>query len=137
METITLKEALTLFELPRTIGSFEESEMIVGSGKFGPYVKHNGKFYSLKKGVDDPYTITEGRAVELIAEKREGEQKKIISNFGDIQVLNGRYGPYITKDKNNFRIPKGSDPQKLTKEECIAIIEKTGIKKTTKASKKK
>jgi len=137
METITLQEALTLFELPRTIGSFEDSELIVGVGKFGPYVKHSGKFYSLKRGVDDPYTITEERGIELITEKREGEKMKVINDYGDIQVLNGRYGPYITMNKNNYRIPKGSDPQKLTKEDCLSIIEKSGPKKTTKRTKKK
>src|SRR5512133_970892 len=137
METITLEEAVTLFELPRTVGTFEGSEMTVGVGKFGPYVKHNSKFYSLKKGVDDPYTISEARAIELITEKREGEQKKVISDFDDIQVLNGRYGPYITREKNNYRIPKGTDPQKLTKEECIAIIEKSGPKKPVKKTRKK
>ena len=137
METITLKEALTLFELPRTAGIFEESEMIIGVGKFGPYVKHNGKFYSLKKGLDDPYTINSERAIELIKEKREGEKQKVISDFNDIQVLNGRYGPYITKEKNNYRIPKGTDPHKLTKEECLAIIAKSGPKKAVSGKRKK
>jgi DNA topoisomerase-1 len=137
METITLEEAVTLFDLPRTVGTFEGSEMTVGVGKFGPYVKHNSKFYSLKKGVDDPYTISETRAAELITEKRDGDQKKVISNFDDIQVLNGRYGPYITRDKNNYRIPKGTDPAKLTRDECLAIIEKSGTKKPVKKTRKK
>ncbi|MBE0668921.1 MAG: DNA topoisomerase I, partial [Bacteroidales bacterium] len=134
METITLDEAITLFDLPRTVGAFEESEMTVGVGKFGPYIKHAGKFYSLKKGVDDPYTITEERSIELITEKREGEKKKVISNFDDIQVLNGRYGPYITKDKNNYRIPRGTDPNKLTRDECLEIIKKNGARKTVKGT---
>lgn len=138
LETITLQEALVLFSLPRSLGDYLGSEMIVGNGKFGPYVRHNSKFYSLKKGVDDPYTITAERAVELIVEKQEGEKKKVISDFGEIQVLNGRYGPYITMDKNNFRIPKDTDPSKLTKEECLKIIEKGGTKKKTiKTTKKK
>jgi len=137
METITLDEAITLFDLPRTVGTFEGSEMTVGVGKFGPYVRHNSKFYSLKKGVDDPYTISEERATELITEKRDGDQKKVISDFDDVQVLNGRYGPYITKDKNNYRIPKGTDPAKLTKDECLAIIEKSGAKKPVKKTRKK
>jgi DNA topoisomerase I len=138
LETITLPEALVLFSLPRSVGEFEGSEMVVGTGKFGPYVRHNGKFFSLKKGVDDPYTITTERAAELIVEKMESEKKKVISDFGEIQVLNGRYGPYITMDKNNFRIPKDTDPQKLTKEECLKIIEKGGTKKkSTKTIKKK
>jgi len=137
LETITLDEALALFALPRSVGTFEENEMTVGLGKFGPYVKHDGKFYSLKKGVDDPYTITPDRAEELIKEKREGDKQKVINEFGDIRVLNGRYGPYIVHDKNNYRIPKGTDPQKLTREECLAIIEKGGKSKSPRGGKKK
>jgi DNA topoisomerase-1 len=137
LETITLEEAMALFALPRTVGTFENEEMTVGVGKFGPYVRHAGKFYSLKKGVDDPYVITEERAAELIREKREGDKQKMISEFGDIKVLNGRYGPYIVHDKTNYRIPKGTDPQKLTKEDCLAIIEKGGKTKVTRGRKKK
>lgn len=124
LETITLEEALTLFDLPRTVGEFEGEEMIAGMGKFGPYIKHGSKFYSLKKGVDDPYTITGERAIELILAKRESDKMKLIRDFDDIKVLNGRYGPYIVYEKNNYRIPKGTDAAKLTKEECLAIIEK-------------
>ena len=137
LETITLEEALALFALPRAVGTFEDSEMTVGVGKFGPYVKHAGKFYSLKRGVDDPYTITEERAAELIREKREGEKQKVISELGDIMVLNGRYGPYIMHDKTNYRIPKGTDPHKLTREECLAIIEKGSKTKSVRGKKKK
>jgi DNA topoisomerase-1 len=137
LETITLEEALALFTLPRIVGTFEDEDMTVGVGKFGPYVRHAGKFYSLKKGVDDPYVITAERAAELISEKREGDKKKVIAEFGDIKVLNGRYGPYIVHDKTNYRIPKGTDPQKLTKEECLSIIEKGGKTKSTRGKKKK
>jgi len=138
LETITLEEALILFSLPRSLGDYLENEMVVGIGKFGPYVRHNGKFHSLKKGVDDPYTITKERAIELIVEKQEIDKKKVISDYGEIQVLNGRYGPYITMDKNNYRIPKETDPAKLTKDECLKIIEKGGTKKRiVKTSKKK
>ena len=137
LETITLEEALALFALPRAVGTFEESEMTVGVGKFGPYVKHAGKFYSLKRGVDDPYTITEERAAELIREKREGEKQKVISELGDIMVLNGRYGPYIMHDKTNYRIPKGTDPHKLTRDECLAIIERGSKTKSVRGKKKK
>jgi DNA topoisomerase I len=137
LETITLSEALVLFSLPRSLGMHEEKELVVGTGKFGPYVRYNNKFYSLKKGIDDPYTITTERAVELIAEKEDSEKKKVISDFGEIQVLNGRYGPYITLDKNNFRIPKEVDPHKLTKEECLVIIEKGGTKKKSSKTVKK
>lgn len=124
LETITLEEALNLFRLPRSLGMHEGSEMVVGIGRFGPYVRYAGKFYSLKKGVDDPYSIEAGRAVELIREKGESDKKKVIKDFGEIQLLNGRYGPYITKDKKNYRIPKGTNAEKLTREECAAIIEK-------------
>jgi|AMWB02.1.fsa_nt_gi DNA topoisomerase-1 len=137
LETITLEEALALFSLPRTLGTFEDEDMTVGVGKFGPYVRHAGKFYSLKKGVDDPYVITPERAAELIREKREGDKQKVIAEFSDIKVLNGRYGPYIVHDKTNYRIPKGTDPQKLTKEECLAIIEKGGKTKSVRGKKKK
>ena len=137
LETISLEEALALFALPRVVGTFEDGEMTIGVGKFGPYVKHNGKFYSLKKGVDDPYTITGERAIELIKEKREGEKQKVINEFGDIRVLNGRYGPYLEQARTNYRIPKGTDPQKLTREECLEIIEKAGRSKRSGSGKKK
>ena len=123
LETITLEEALNLFRLPRTIGNYEGEELIVGTGRFGPYVRHNGKFYSLKKGVDDPYSLTQERAVELIVEKNEADRNKTIHDFNDIKVLNGRYGAYIVKDKKNYRIPKGTEAGKLTREDCILIIE--------------
>jgi DNA topoisomerase I len=123
IETITLEEALNLFRLPRTIGEQDGEPMVVGIGKFGPYIRFNNKFYSLKKGVDDPYIVTKERALEIIHEKTETDKQKVINDFGEISVLNGRYGPYITKDKKNFRIPKGTDASKLTKEECISIIE--------------
>ena len=132
LETITLDEALNLFKLPRKLGEYEGEEMIVGIGKFGPYIRYKSKFYSLKKGVDDPYTITIERATEIILEKNESDKMKVLKDFGDIKVLNGRYGPYIVKDKLNFRLPKGTDSEKLTKEECIEIIGKSD--KTKKSS---
>ena len=125
IETVTLEEALALFRLPRSLGIHEGEEMIVGTGKFGPYIRYKNKFFSLKRGADDPYSITAGRAVEIIREKSESDQKKIIRDFGDIVVLNGRYGPYLTRDKQNYRLPKGTDAEKLTREDCISIIEKS------------
>ena len=122
LETITLDEALNLFRLPRSLGEYEEEEMIVGTGKFGPYIKYKGKFYSLKKGSDDPYTLTLERGVEIIKEKVENDSRKILKDFGDIKLIKGRYGPYLTKEKQNYRLPKGTDPEKLTKEDCIGII---------------
>jgi DNA topoisomerase I len=123
LETITLEEALNLFRLPRSLGEHEGSEIVVGVGRFGPFVKYNGKFFSLKKGIDDPHTVTLQRAVEIINEKNESDKKKVLKDFGEIMLLNGRYGPYLAKDKLNYRLPKGADPEKLTREECIKIIE--------------
>ena len=123
LETITLEEALVLFKLPRSLGEHEGSEIIAGVGRFGPFVKFNGKFFSLKKGIDDPHTLTIERAVEIINEKNESDKNKIIKDFGEIMLLNGRYGPYLVKEKQNYRLPKGTDAEKLTKEECIKIIE--------------
>jgi DNA topoisomerase-1 len=123
LETITLDEALKLFRLPRSLGEQDGDDMVVGIGKFGPYVRYRSKFYSLKKGVDDPYTVTLERALEIISEKTESEKQKVIHDFDEIKVVNGRYGPYMTRDKQNYRIPKGTDPAKLTKDDCIKIIE--------------
>jgi DNA topoisomerase-1 len=132
LETITLDEALNLFRLPRSLGEYEGGEMVVGIGKFGPYVRYKSKFFSLKKGEDDPYTVTFDRAVELILEKNENDAKKVLKDFDDVKVLNGRYGPYLVKDKQNFRLPKGTDAEKLTKEDCYKIIETSD--KTKKSS---
>ncbi len=132
LETITLEEALNLFRLPRSLGSHDGEEIVVGIGKFGPYLRFKGKFFSLKKGTDDPYTVTMERAVEIINEKNEDDRKKVIKDFGDIKVLNGKYGPYLAKDKQNYRLPKGTDSEKITKEECIKIIENND--KTKKSS---
>lgn len=140
LETITLEEALELFKLPREIGEFEDKPVTVAIGRFGPYVRHNNKFFSLKKGIDDPYTVELPRAIELIEEKREAEKNKTINVFeaedGKIQVLNGRYGPYIAYNKKNYRIPTGKEAKAakdLTREDCLNIIknapEKKGRKK--------
>jgi DNA topoisomerase-1 len=132
LETITLDEALNLFRLPRSLGEYDGGEMVVGIGKFGPYIRFKSKFVSLKKGVDDPYTITFERAVEIILEKNENDKKKVMKDFGDIMLLNGRYGPYLVKDKQNYRLPKGTDAEKLSKEDCRKIIENSD--KTKKSS---
>jgi DNA topoisomerase-1 len=129
IETITLEEAIDLFRLPRSLGFHEGEEITVGVGKFGPYIRYKNKFFSLKKGVDDPYSLTTERALEIIREKNENEQKKTIKDFGDILVLNGRYGPYLTRDKQNYRLPKGTDAEKLTRDDCINIIEKSNKSK--------
>jgi DNA topoisomerase-1 len=132
LETITLDEALNLFRLPRSLGEYDGGEMIVGIGKFGPYIRFKSKFFSLKKGVDDPYIVTFDRAVEIILEKNESDKKKVIRDFGDIMLLNGRYGPYLVKEKVNYRLPKGTDAEKLTKDDCIKIVENSD--KTKKSS---
>ena len=135
LETITLEDALALFQLPRSLGEFEGKEMVVGIGRFGPYIRHNNKFYSLKKGVDDPYTIDANRAVELIQEKIEQEKNRIIKVFPDepeLQILNGRWGPYISYKHKNFRIPKKVTPSELTKDECMKIINAAPDTKKTK-----
>jgi DNA topoisomerase-1 len=140
IETITLEEALELFKLPRTIGDFEGMDLVVGIGRFGPYVRHNNKFFSLKKGTDDPLTINKSRAIELIEEKREIEKKRIIKSFPndpDLKVLVGRYGPYISYKKKNFRIPRKNEPESLTFEDCMRIIEEGQKKERQKAKGKR
>lgn len=140
METITLEEALDLFKFPRQLGEFEEKPVSVGIGRFGPYIKHNQLFVSLKKGVDDPGTITLETAIERINEKREIEKNRKIQEFENgVQILNGRFRPYITFNKVNYKIPKGKEADKLTFEETMEIIAKGGDskKKTTKKTTKK
>ena len=140
METITLEEALDLFKFPRQLGEFEEKPVSVGIGRFGPYIKHNQLFVSLKKGVDDPGTITLETAIERINEKREIEKNRKIQEFENgAQILNGRFGPYITFNKVNYKIPKGKEADKLTFEETMEIIAQGGDskKKTTKKTTKK
>ncbi|MDH5397173.1 MAG: type I DNA topoisomerase [Cyclobacteriaceae bacterium] len=131
IENITLEDALELFKLPRNLGEFEEKELVIGVGRFGPYIRHDNKFVSIPKE-EDPYTITAERAIVLIEEKRKTEANRIIKVFEsnpDIQVLNGRFGPYIKAGKKNVKIPKGKEPAELTLEECIDLAEKTPEKK--------
>ena len=126
LDTITLEEALELFRLPRSLGDFEDDELIIGVGKYGPYVRHKSKFYSLS-GTDDPYTIEQERAIEIIIEKRAQLENRNIKQFDEepgLLVLNGRYGPYISFNKKNYRIPRSRKPEELTLEECREIIDK-------------
>lgn len=139
IETITLEEALKLFELPRELGEFREKEVVVGVGRFGPYIRHSNKFVSLPKDVD-PLEIQLDEAVELIKEKEKKDKEKIIKVFEeepDMQVLNGRYGPYIKHQKSNYKIPKNTDPKELTLEDCKKIIEDSTADSKTKGSKTK
>jgi len=125
MDDLTLEQALELFQLPRTLGTMPDGQPIkVAVGRFGPYAQYGTKKYVSLKKEDDPYTITLERALQLIHEKQEIEANRIIQEFAgsDIQVLNGRFGPYITDGKKNGKIPKDRDPKSLTLEECQAII---------------
>ena len=138
IETITLDEALELFRLPRTLGEFEGSEVSVGTGRFGPYIRHD-KFYVSLTGVADPLTITLDEAVRLIQNKRESESKKVLKTFPgnpDMEVMNGRYGAYIAYQGSNYKIPKNMDPSTLSEEECQDII-KRQIEKTGSAPKRR
>jgi DNA topoisomerase-1 len=125
MDDVTLADALELFKLPRTVGDWEDGYPIrVAVGRFGPYAQYGTKKYVSLKKEDDPYTITLERALQLIREKREIDANRIIREFPEtsIQVLNGRYGPYITDGTKNGKIPKDRDPKSLTLEECQALI---------------
>jgi DNA topoisomerase-1 len=125
IENITMEDALELFKLPRDIGMFEDKKMVAAIGRFGPYVRHDGNFVSLPKEMD-PLSITEEEGIQLIKDKREADAKKHIKSFDenpDIQVLNGRWGPYIKMGKNNYKIPKDKEAETLTYEETIHIIE--------------
>ena len=135
IESVTLEEAMDLFRLPRTLGKYEDSDVSVSIGRFGPYVLHKSKFYSLHKGVDDPYTIELDRAIVLITEKREKDKNKIIAVYKEdkeLSVLNGRWGPYISYKKENYKIPKGMDPKALTYTDCMKIVTETPIRKRKK-----
>jgi DNA topoisomerase-1 len=130
---ITLEEALELYKLPRTVGVFEEEDVVAAIGRFGPYLRHKGKFVSIKKDDgDEPMTIEIDRSIELILAHRKAEAEKTINRFEGtplVQVLNGRYGPFIQigegarKNKKNVKIPKGTDPKSLSREDCLTLGE--------------
>ena len=125
IESVTLEEVLKLFDFPRNLGEFEGKEITVAVGRFGPYVKHDNKFYSLAK-TDNPALVEYDRAVEIINEKREKDISNILLTFDEdpeMRVLNGRYGPYIVYKKSNFKIPKGTEPSTLKYKDCLAIVE--------------
>ena len=131
IENITLADALELLKMPRDLGLFEEKPVVANIGRFGPYVLHDKKFVSIPKG-EDPYTITPERAVELIHTKRESDANKTIKLFDenpDVQILNGRFGPYIKAGKKNVKIPKGKEPAELTLQECLTLAENAPEKK--------
>lgn len=135
IETINLEEALKLFNLPRNLGLYEDNDVVIGVGRFGPYVRHASKFVSLKKE-DNPITITLERAIEVIEEGRKKEREKMIKVFDEdptLQLLNGRWGPYINYKGDNYKLPKGADAHKLTYAECVKIV---GEQKPTNKKKK-
>ncbi|WP_297338305.1 type I DNA topoisomerase [Algoriphagus sp.] len=125
IENISLEDALELFKLPRDVGMFEDKKMVAAIGRFGPYIRHDGNFFSLQKE-QDPLSINEEEAIQLIKAKREADAKKHIKSFEEnpeIQILNGRWGPYIKFGKNNYKIPKDKEAEELTYQETLEIIE--------------
>jgi len=134
IETITLEDALELFKLPRNLGEYEGKTVTVAIGRFGPYVRHDSKFISLEKNVDDPYSVELDRAIELIEGKREKDLNALIKVFEenpDLKILNGRWGPYIVYKKNNYKIPKNTDASQLSLNDCMALIDKQPAPKKT------
>ncbi|WP_288739726.1 type I DNA topoisomerase [uncultured Coprobacter sp.] len=130
MSTITLEEALKLFDLPRTLGDYENKLVSVGIGRFGPYIRHDGKYVSLPKSLE-PLSVTLDEAIELIKAKREQESQRLIKSFpedSELEILNGRYGPYIAYKKKNYKIPKGTEPKELSYDACMQIIKESDEK---------
>lgn len=139
MATITLEEALKLFQLPRTVGQFEGSDVVIGAGRFGPYVFHNKKYVSLPK-TENPLKVSLETAIELIEQKRQQEKERHIKSFEQdekMEVLNGRYGPYIAYDGKNYRLPKiwHDKAADISYEQCMEIIQNTPVKKSTRSRK--
>ena len=144
MDSVTYEDAMELFKLPRELGETEEGEKIsTNFGRFGPYVKYGSKFVSLPKDNNDPYTVTREEALELIAQKKKADAEKLIQDFPDegIQILNGRWGPYVTDKNKNARVPKDVDAKTLTLDDCVRMLaeaperkgrgKKAAAKKTT------
>lgn len=139
MATISLEEALKLFQLPRTVGQFEGADVVIGAGRFGPYVLHNKKYVSLPK-TENPLKVSLETAIELIEQKRQQEKERHIKSFEQdekMEVLNGRYGPYIAYDGKNYRLPKiwHDKAADISYEQCMEIIQNTPVKKSTRSRK--
>lgn len=135
IETITLEEALELFKLPRTLGKYEGKNVVVGAGRFGPYIQNNGLYASLPKTMD-PMTVTLEEAIELLQKKQEAEAQKHIKKFEEepeLEILNGRYGPYIAYKGSNYKIPKDIIPQDLNLQACLEIVKLQSDKDTGKS----
>lgn len=140
IDSITLEEALSLFKYPRNLGKYEDNDVTVAIGRFGPYVKHDAKFFSISTVTDNPADIQLDRAIEIIEEKREKDRNKIIKNFKEnpgLSVLNGRWGPYIVFEKKNYKIPKDKVPAELTLDDCMEIIKNSSESKHKKRTRKK
>ncbi|HSV77432.1 MAG TPA: type I DNA topoisomerase [Bacteroidales bacterium] len=138
LETISLKEAMDLFKLPRNLGFYQEHDMIVSSGRFGPYIMHNEQFFSIPP-IDDPLSITSERAIIIIEEKREKEKQKIIREFTEnpnIKVLKGRWGAYLSAEGNNYKLPKNKVPEELSLQDCLNIIKEGTSSKKRRTTKK-
>lgn len=140
IETITFEDALELFKLPKKVGAFEEKDMTVAIGRFGPYIRHDGSFYSLPKGMD-PHDVTEEEAIEIIKDKRQKDKDKVIRVFDenpDAQIENGRWGPFIRFGKQNIKIPKGTEVEKISYEDVLKWAEADAPKgKAAKSTAKK
>ena len=139
IENLTLADAMELFKMPRDLGLFEDKPIVVNIGRFGPYVLHDKKFVSIPKDID-PYDIGSEKAVELIHAKRISDANKLIKGFDenpDVQILNGRFGPYIKAGKKNVKIPKGKEPKELTLQECLTLAENAPEKFTRGSMRKK
>ncbi|MFH1296954.1 MAG: type I DNA topoisomerase [Bacteroidota bacterium] len=137
MESITLEEALELFKLPRTLGVVDNADVVVGTGRFGPYIRHKSQFFSLMK-TDDPLIVTLERASEIMEERKKLDQEKTVTEFSedpDLKILRGKYGPYISFNRLNYKIPKEKVAEELTLEECRKII--TGSKPTKSSKSRK
>ena len=139
LETITLEEALVLFDLPKNIGEYEGEVMTVAVGRFGPYVRHAGKFYSLPKDTD-PLSCTAEQAIEIIREKRESEEKSLLKSFSedaDLSIRTGRFGPYLKYKTDNYKLPKDVDPTSMSYEDCMKLIAETPAKTARKGAARK
>ena len=139
LETITLEEALALFDLPKNIGEYEGEVMTVAVGRFGPYVRHAGKFYSLPKDTDPLYCTAE-HAIEIIREKRESEEKSLLKSFAedaDLSIRTGRFGPYLKYKTDNYKLPKDVDPTSMSYDDCMKLIAETPAKTARKGAARK
>ena len=139
LETITLEEALSLFDLPKVIGEYEGEPLTVANGRFGPYVRHKAKYYSLPKDMD-PLSCTQEQAIQLIQEKHASEEKSLLKTFAEdaeLQIRDGRFGPYMKYKGENYKLPKDVDPQSLSYEDCMKIVSEAPAKPARKSSARK